>query len=220
MNFISKEIKEKISNELGDFLNKDKFIYKKTNNEFVRDANEVSFIFNMLLTAWSDHYSLDVRLYISYKKVENIFEDILEKKSYRLTIGDNIERIFKSPDGKQVVQGNMSILLLQAEDVEAAIETLKGYYENIAKPYFTHYHSLDAIYDIINNPPFEHCPAHVGGRLDFRCMKGLIIARLVNSSYYEQLVSIYDEAIKRTMNVESIENYHKVREYLMYKRLG
>jgi hypothetical protein len=216
MNFKSKEIKESISKELGSFLSQDNFVYKKTSNEFVSEVNEFSFIFNILLTAWSDHYSLDVRLYISHKKVEMIFEEILGKKSYKLTIGDDIERIFKSPDGKLVVQGNMSILLLQSEDIEAAIETLKGYYVNIAKPYFKRYHSLDAIHDIINNPPFEHCPAHVGGRLDHRCMKGLIIARLVNSSDYEQLVMTYDEAIKRTMNQDSIENYYKVREYLIY----
>jgi len=218
MNFKSKEIKERIAHEFGEFLSQDNFLYKKTGNEFVRAQNEFTDIFNMLLTAWSDHYSLDVRLYISHKKVEKIFDSIVGK-SHKLTIGNTIERIAKSPDGRQVVNGNMYILLLQSEDIDAAVETLNGYYKNFAKPYFERYHSLEAINDIINNQPFEHCPAHIGGNLDERCMKGLIIARLVNNPNYEQLLAAYDEAIKRTMNEKSIENYYKVREYLMYNRL-
>lgn len=218
MDFKSKEIKEKIASEFGSFLSQDNFLYKKTSNEFVREENDFSNIFNMLLTAWSDHYSLDVRLYISHKRIEKIFESIVGK-SHKLTMGNTIERIAKSPDGRQVVNGNMYILLLQSEDIDAAVETLNSYYSNIAKPYFKRYDSLEAINDIINNQPFEHCPAHVGGRLDNRCMKGLIIAKLINSPNYEQLVATYDEAIKKTMNEESIENYYKVREYLMYNRV-
>jgi hypothetical protein len=57
----------------------------------------------------------------------------------------------------------MVILLIQDEDIEAAVETLKRYYEDIAKPYFDKYQTLAIIDDIINNPPFDYCPAHVGG---------------------------------------------------------
>lgn len=219
MNLKSKDIKERIAGEFGTFLSANNFLYKKRNNEFVREENEFSNIFNMLLTAWSDHYSLDVRLYISHKKVEKIFEVILGTKSYKLTVGDDIGRIFNSPDGKQVVQGNMTIVLEQIEDLGASVETLKGFYSNIAKSYYERYSSLLALHNLINSPPFEHCPAHVGGRLDHRCMKGLIIARLVNSLNYEQLVTTYDEAIKRTMNQDSIDNYYNVKEYLMYNQI-
>ena len=75
------------------------------------------------------------------------------------------------------------------------------------------------ILDIINNPPFNHCPAYVGGNFDNRCMKGLIVARLADNPKYNELVEIYDEAIKETMNEMSIENYYKVREYLMYNKI-
>jgi hypothetical protein len=72
----------------------------------------------------------------------------------------------------------------------------------------------------MNNAPFEHCPADVGSGFDGRCMKGLIVARLVNNPKYDDLVAIYDEEIKGTMNAESIENYYKVRDYLMYNRIN
>jgi len=213
MNIKSKEIKVKIAKGLESQLGQNNFVYRKTNNEFVSELPELCFIFNMLLTAWSDHYSLDIRLYISHKKVEKIYESIVGK-SHKLTIGNTIERIYKSPDGKQIVNGNMTILLFQDEDIEAAVETLINYYENIAKPYFASYHSLEAINTLLNNPPYDYCPAHVGGSLDNRCMKGLIVARLANDSNFEHLVSVYDEAIKKTMSEESIQKYRKVKEYL------
>jgi hypothetical protein len=146
-------------------------------------------------------------------------ETIIGKLRYRKTIGQEIGRIYKSPDGRAVVNGDMTIWLRQNEDVESAIETLEWYYNDIAKPYFERYDTLDAIDDIINNPPFDHCPAHVGGNFDERCMKGLIVARLVDNPNYDQLVATYDEAIKETENSMSIENYHKVREYLIYNRV-
>ena len=81
------------------------------------------------------------------------------------------------------------------------------------------YDNLEALDDIINKPPFDHCPAHVGGNFDERCMKGLIVARLVSNANYENLLMTYDQEIKRTMNSESIDNYHKVREYLSYNSI-
>lgn len=216
--FTARSIKESIALQLGEKLKLDGFTYKKASNEFICKKGDFTYFFNLLQTSWSDHHSIDVRLYISQKSIEDIYEKIVGK-SHKLTIGNEIGRIYKSPDGREIINGDLHILLMQNEDIIAAIETLEAYYENIAKPYYESYKSLEAIDDIINNPPFEHCPAHVGGRFDNRCMKGLIVARLVDNPNYEHLVATYDEVIKGTMNTESIENYYKVREYLKYNRI-
>ena len=50
-------------------------------------------------------------------------------------------------------------------------------------------------------------------------MKGLIVARLISNPNYDNLVTLYDEKIKGTMNTESIDNYQKVREYLTYNSI-
>jgi hypothetical protein len=76
---------------------------------------------------------------------------------------------------------------------------------------------LEAFDDFINNPPFEYSPAYVGSNTNERCMKGLIVAKLVNNPDYEKLVVIYDELIKKTLSdvqPDSIINYNKVKEYL------
>lgn len=214
----AKQVKELVAFGLNDLFVQEGFVYKKTLNQFEKKQGDYTSIFNILITAWSNHFSIDVRLYISQTEIENIYERIV-KKSQRLTIGNSIERIFGSPDGREVVNANMVINLYFDEDVEAAVESLENYYTKIAKPYFDKYQTLESIDDIINHPPFENNPAHVGGIFATRCMKGLIVARLVNNPSYENLVTTYDEAIKETMNTESIENYYKVKEYLMYNRI-
>lgn len=220
MTFKANEIKEKIAIELGDKLSKEGFIYKKTRNEFRCQRGDYTYIFILEQLSWSDHHSVDVRLAISQKQIETILEKIIGKLRHKYTFWRDIARIYKSPDGRQIINGNLAILLIYNEDIEAAIETLEGYYKNIAKPYFDRYQSLESIDDIMNNPPFDHSPAHVGGNFDNRCMKGLIVARLVNNPKYDELMAIYDEEIKGTMNAESIENYYKVRDYLMYNRIN
>lgn len=214
----AKEVKETIASGLKEDFVKEGFVYKKTDNQFEKKQGDYTSIFNILITAWSSHFSIEVRLYISQKQIENIYETIIGK-SHKLTLGNTLNRIYASPDGREVVNGNLSINIYFDDDVEAAVESLQNYYTTIAKPYFEKYQDLKSIDDIINNPPFENNPANVGGSFDKRCMKGLIVARLVDNPGYEQLVATYDEAIKGTMNEESIENYHKVREYLMYNRI-
>jgi hypothetical protein len=213
-----KEIKEIIAFELGGLMDKDGFIYKKTDNELVCRKGDYTYIFNMLITYWTTYYSLDIRLFINQKKIEDIYESIVGK-SYKQTLGAEIGVIYSSPDGRKVTNNTLHLLLEKNEDIPVAINTLKEYYELIAMPYFERYSNLEVIDDIMNNPPFEHNPAHVGGTSANRYMKGLIVAKLVDNSSYENLVSTYDEAIKRTMDEDSIEAYHNVREYLMYNRI-
>src|ERR1700722_2850299 len=219
MTFKTKEIKELIAKRLGIALARDGFIYNKTLNEFRCVKGDYTYIFNLLQNSWSDHYSIDVRLALSQKEIESILENIIGKLRHKYTFWRELGRIYKSPDGRQVVNCNLAIIILFYEDVYAAIETLERYYETIAKGYYEKYNSLEAIDDIMNNPPFDHSPAHVGGVLDNRCMKGLIVAKLIRNHNYDKLVEIYDEEIKRTMNTESMENYYKVRDYLNYNKI-
>lgn len=175
----------------------------------------------MLLTAWNLSYSLSIRLWISQKQIEDIYESIVGK-SHGLTFGEeHIERIYYSPDGREIVKGDgLGIWLVNDEDVYNSTETLKTYYYKIAKPYFNKFTTLEAIDDFINNPPFEYSPAYVGAFLDDRCMKGLIAAKLVNNPNFKQLVGIYDELIKETESEESINNYRKVKSFLKEKSIN
>ncbi len=212
----AKDLKEIMANKFGEIVSKDNFVYNKSMNEFRRRNGEFIYIFNIEQVAWSSSFSFHIKLYVSQRRISEIIEKILGKQRHKITIGCDIERIYKSPDGRQVINGNLSIWIREDKDVEAAIESLQWYYQDIAKPYFERYQTLESIDDIINNPPFDHTPAHVGGMFFERCIKGLIVARLVNNPKYDELISIYDEEIKGTVNEEFIEAYNKAKEFLRY----
>ena len=214
------ELKEIIAAQLSNEFEKDGFTFKKSTNEFKHQDGDYTYSFYIEQLSWSGSHSINVHLRISQKKIESILEKILGKQRHKITMGRDIGDIYKSPDGRELGErGGLFIWLYQDEDIEATIKKLGMYYSDIAKPYFTKYNTLEAIDDIMNNPPFDYCPAHVGGNFNERCMKGLIVAKLINNPNYEKLVSIYNEEIKETKNTEIIEDYYKTRDYLIYNNI-
>lgn len=210
----AQEVKEIIASSLTLLMVTEGFKYKKSSNEYVCTVEDFTYSFCIDQLRWSDHYSIDVRLEISQKKIENVLEKIIGKQRFRATMGNTIGQIKLSPDGRKYVAGGLQFILLFEEDVTAAVETLFEYYSTIAKPYFKKYSSLKAIDDIMNNDPFDYLPPYYGAGLDGRCMKGLIVAKLVNNPEYDKLVTIYNDLIFETESEESIDNYVKVRDYL------
>lgn len=216
----AQEIKDKISAELNLKLITEGFVYKKSSNEFKRSDINHTYFFCIDQLAWSDHFSINVRLYISEKRIENILEKILGKRRHQFTLGGDIATIKFSPDGKEVVNQTLSIIVLFEKDIDAAVESLYHYYSSIAKPFFDKYITLKSINDIINDEPYNHIPAHFAGNFDDRCMKGLIVAKLLKSPYYDELVAIYDEEMKETFKdfrQEAIEDYNRVKSFLRNK---
>lgn len=219
MNLRIDDIKQRIKNDFGSYTIGDGFIYKKTANEFIKIEGDFKCIINICPVSWSSSYSVNMKLRISQKRVEDILEKILGKQRHRLTFHeDMLETIYYSPDGRKIVKGeSLGLWFSTDNDVYTKLQSLKTYYTEIAKPYFSKFTSLETMDDFINSPPFEHSPAYVGAFTNARCMKGLIIAKLVKNPNYDKLVAIYDEVIKRTLSdvqPDSITNYNKVKEYL------
>jgi len=213
------DLKEYISTDFGKTVIDDGFVYKKAANDFVRINGDFKYIINIWPVAWSSSYSVHFKLRVSQKKIEDILEAIIGKLWHRITFdAEELERIYYSPDGRKVVKGpSLGIWMVSDEDIYTKLQVLKTYYTEIAKPYFASFTTLEAIDDYMNNPPFEYSPAYVGANTNERCMKGLIVAKLVNNPKYEHLVTIYDELIKKTLSEvqpDSIINYNKVKEYL------
>lgn len=211
------EIKDRISAELNLKLITEGFTYKKTANEFTRRSGNYTHIFSIDQLAWSDHYSINVRLYVSEKQIENTLEKVVGKQRNRFTLGGDIAVIKFCPDGRKVINQTLSIIVLFEEDIDAAVEALYQYYTEVGNPFFKRYNNLEAIDDIFNNEPYDCLPGHVSGNYDSRCMKGLIVAKLVNNLRYEELVAIYDEGMNETFKdfrQDAIGNYNRVKEYL------
>lgn len=210
------DIKSAIVKDFGIFMSDLGFVFKKTDNQFIYNIGDYSYIFNMLITSWSDSSSISVRLFVVQKAIEQVYKEILGKSGEFTLYQNMLERIYYSPDGRVNGKGeSLGIWIQRDEDMIKANTTLRKYYDEIAKPYFSKFTSLRAFDDYINNMPFDYSPAYVGGTTANRCIKGLIVARMVNNSNYQNLVDTYDEIIKETPK-ESMDNYLKVRDYLSY----
>lgn len=215
-----KDVNDYILANFEPFMKKHGFVYKKTDAQFIRDDGLCSYLYNLIITSWSQSISVSIFLYISHKKIEDVFENILGKQRHRLTIGQEmIERIYYSPDGR--INGKGESLRIELDKYERVTsdlnEKLKFLYMEVAKPYFQKFTTLAAFDDYINNPPFEYNPAYAGGFTNNRCMKGLIVAKLVNNPNYDKLVAIYDELIKKTVSdvqLDSEIKYNQVKNYL------
>jgi hypothetical protein len=209
------DIEERIVKQISDKLTREGYVYKKSNNWFIYNKGDFEYIIYILLHSRRGHYAIELFLFIRQKKVEQILRKIIGSTT-NITMGNTLGVIYNTSDGKQVKHNLMEILLLEEADIDAAAETIEKLYESIMKRYFKKYENLESINNIMNNPPFDYNPANVGGMFDERCMRGLIIAKLINNPKYDQLVEKYDEAIKETMNQESIDNYNEVKNYLVY----
>lgn len=212
-----KDVREKIADSLKDFLSSDNFVYKKSLSEFVSESEDFKYIIHLSFISWNTHISLTVSIYLTSLKVQKVFNGILKEK-YNYSIGNELATIFNSRNARDVVQGNLNIIIRDGKSLDEAVETLQYFYEEIATPYFKKYSSLEILDDIINNPPFSHNPAHVGGDFALRCINGLIIATLIKSTRFFDVMAVYDEEIKTTPP-EAIEDYETVREYLKYNRV-
>jgi hypothetical protein len=213
----AEEIKNKISQQLkAKFLSKG-FDYKKSSNLFIRKISGYTHYFYIDQLAWSDHYSVNVRLYISVKQVEDFLEKILGKQRNRFTLGGDIGKIKFSPDGKTVVNKSIGIIIMFEKDVDAAAETLASYFDDIALPFFDQYSNLKAVDEILNSAPFDNVPAYASGNFDTRCMKGLIVAMLVANLEYDNLVKVYDKEMATTFQdfrQDAMKTFVVVKDYL------
>ncbi len=214
----SEEIKDRIAKEVGFLIANEGFSYKKTNNWFIKTKGDIENIFQMLFHTRTDHYAIEIFLYIRHKKVEKILRRIIGD-STNITLGNTLGVIFNSPDGREVVHNNMEILLIENADIEAACESISFFFQGIARTYFEQFENLEAIDDIVNNAPFDYTPANVGGTFGDRCMRGLVINRLLKKENFIDLIAIYNDEIKGTLNEQIIAEYEKVRDFLMYNKI-
>jgi len=211
------DIKERISRALNSRLLPEGFVFKKTSNSFSRSVGNYTHVFVIDVLSWSDHFSIDVRIYISEKAIENLLEKIIGKQRYSFTLGGDIGKLQFSHNGKEPIHRSLSIIILFEEDISAAADSLYLYYSSIAKPFFDHYNNVEKFDDIFNSEPHDNVPAYVVGNYDTRCMKGLIVAKMVNTPKYNELVLIYDQEMRTTFqNVrqEAIASYEAVKTFL------
>jgi hypothetical protein len=207
------ELKNRISFEVLQRISKHDFFYNKKNNNFLKRDKDFLNIIHLNQTKWSNHFTIDIYFYIGSNVVENIFNKVLKKDLYDSSMGNGVDIIFNSPDGKKVVHNSMQIVIENELDIDSAIETIYDIYLRLGMKYFEKYNSIEKMEAIFNNAPFDEAIADIGGMFANRCMRGLILSKLCNPSRYNELVAIYDKEILNT-NEDYIFEYEKIKKFL------
>lgn len=213
-----KNVKTKVYEELTDFFAKEGFVLKKTKNIFEKQEPEFKNMVFFSFTAFPNSISIDLSIYARFFEVEDIFTKITGDSDYA-TIGNEVGHIYNSKNGKDhKPTAALDFNISTQEEVEAVIDEIKLYYENIIHPYFGKYQNLEDLDQIFNNPPYHYNPIDIGGSFGSRCSKGLIIARLIGKNIYDDLIPIYDAEMIE-VSERAIKNYDNVKEYLKYNKV-
>jgi hypothetical protein len=89
---------------------------------------------------------------------------------------------------------------------------------DIALPFYKKYSNLLVIDSLFNDPPYNEMPVLVQRTGGDRCMKGLIMAKLVERENYFELVKSFDDFIDNNRNF--LFQYNTVKKYLTNHNIG
>lgn len=209
------EIKNIVANGIGTKLVQDGFKFYKSAFCYKKETSDN--IYEISIPIYKMRFGIVVKtmLYVSNKAIED-FNSNLDEQNKRITLALEIHRFFNSPDGRTYKAGpSLDIIISDDSIVNFLFEKFNKYYQEIIKPYFESFTSLTDFDVAFNNPPFDYSPANVGTGGGERCTKGLIVAHLVDNPKFNELVDIYDLKILETYHSLSIQNYNKVKNYIM-----
>jgi hypothetical protein len=194
---LKKQIKELLTTRLTSFK-------QKKGNEFVRKG---SYGLDFIGFGITEHYpNFKIGFYLGQRMeiIEKLFNEILpeftEFPDSTVTIGLYGDYIFEDQN---------EFIIKDESDVIDWIETLVTYLSTTGLHFFDDYNDLDSLNFLFNSTPEKILKYH--DRIDTRACKGIIIAKLVENTEYNQLISSYRKTLE---NHFFKENFEKVVEFL------
>jgi hypothetical protein len=136
-------------------------------------------------------YRVSPSVGVRFEEVEKIFHrtsgyDRPNQKA-SATVGIDLWRVF----GREQYQ----VTLSDEAGLAAAVARIVAIFHEKAEPYFTQFSTLAAVDAAVNDHPGDDCVHRDMAWL--RCSTGVVVARLVGRQDYDQLVSIYQETVRK-----------------------
>jgi hypothetical protein len=136
-------------------------------------------------------YRVSPSVGVRFEEVEKIFHrtsgyDRPNQKD-SVTVGIDLWRVF----GREQYQ----VTLSDQADLEAAVARIVAIFHEKAEPYFAQFNTLAGVDSAVNDQPGDDCVHRDMAWL--RCSTGVIVARLVGRPTYDQLVPLYQEAVRK-----------------------
>jgi len=187
----SKELKLAVFNCLCPELAKHGFSLKVAKSRFIRQRGEVTDIFQLVCLDGKPGYRIQPNTGVRIERVEEIFHQTsgFESKHQKdtATMGNSVG-IFLTGDSR-----SCEFLLVKESEVASVAEKIANVFRGFALPYFEQWGSLATIDTELNDKPGER--THQRPLAWERCATGIIVAKLIGRSDYEQLVSFYTDVM-------------------------
>jgi hypothetical protein len=144
-----------------------------------------------LMLNFETGYRVSPSVGVRFEEVEKIFHrtsgfDRASQKESP-TVGIDLWRVF----GREQYQ----VTLSDESGLAAAAARIVAIFHEKAEPYFAQFSTLAAVDSAVNDHPGDDCVHRDMAWL--RCSTGVIVARLVGRPNYDQLVPLYQEAVRK-----------------------
>lgn len=175
-------------------LNSLGFKLANENNSFIRTNDDLSEKFQLVILNDGPGYRICPSASVRFEKVEGIFHRTSgyesEYQKGTPTLGLDFWRLY-GKDGYQIP-------LNTEDDLDICASHILTIFNEKAKKYFSDFDSLISVDRVVNDRPYEKCIHRIMPWL--RCSTGAIVARLTGREKYDQLISIYQEALRKDAN--------------------
>jgi hypothetical protein len=207
-----KELTKVLTSGLQAEMDAHGFEFKRGHFQKTDLSKNIKYVFSVGALRWSYGFEVTPYVQITFGEVEKILIDLgVVDKNYSVTIGNETGNIATSKDGSVIGTKEERFVISEDKDIEKVIRELKRVFRQIALPYYEKYNTLQILDKILNDIPLQVC-VHAPF-LPSKRMNGLVVAKLIKRSNYEELVSIYTEESKELVP-DLMESFNKVKEYL------
>ena len=204
------ELKEHLYLSLELIMEANGFKLKKSLSLFEKKVNDIKYVLKFLFHVRSHEIAIEVFALIYYIPAEKLY-----KKASGIsmeTIGNEIGKLFRNPDGKMVDHRSEDICISERSELDFVVEKVLSMFNSVALPYYQRFNTIDDIDSVLNDNPTE-VSVHANAQY-FRCPNALIVAKLAKRQDYNELEKIYNERMSTVSEVFK-ERYDKVKDLLL-----
>lgn len=190
------------------------FSITKSSNTFVKKQKENIFKIELIIRDTMFGCKIEIYIYIYNKKISDIYNKISnsERKKYFFAVGGSLATIMNNKGDLYLKQYFLDYEIEDEGDISKFISYFSKVYNEFIKIYFEKFSNLEEIDQGLNTQPTKSVVHRATN--PYRCIVGIIAAKLVNRPNYEELVKIYRNEISVSVKDEDIIDYENIVDFL------
>jgi hypothetical protein len=217
------EVKSKIYESFINF--ESEYGYKANKTKFGFIKKDKDFISGLYFTEnhWFDEVQIMPSVFVDVEEINLIWRQFNKNISYTyfmnlLELKDWYELKCVSWDKFKRDDGNKYKLFNVDEDLSNALHNIKDLFENYGLRYVKDFSTVEGVDKLYNTNLLDINSPHCSG-FQVQSIVGMIAAKLSGNADYKNITDVYSVIIEKhrlndSMNLDDIDMFYKVREYL------